>query len=143
MGLFGRRRRATDDDRPTAFPISYEGPAPYMKSLGDGCGVVFEDDGESGYFYATDAEHATVHDALHLFDAGDRAAPAPGDQLFVVWHPSLRRAGLFYGGRFHAVFDFAAHRGVCRDGQPAASAAGNWSPQGHAWDEDLVAGLEP
>ena len=146
MALFKRRDRGpanSESDQVTAFPIKFSGPAPYAKPLGGEFGVVFEDDGATGYFYATDGSNTEILDALHVYDCQTTDALQAGDQVFVVWNPARRRAGLFYRERFQAVFDFAAKRGVCRTGAPPVSASSSWSAPGHDWDEAFIGGLEP
>ena len=50
-----------------AHPINFNGKGVYglENELFD-FGVIFEDDGETGYFYATNKDHTEVFDALHL-----------------------------------------------------------------------------
>jgi hypothetical protein len=143
---FNRRvgqKHDAEPDEATAFPVRYQGKGPYAKSFADEYGVVFEDDGETGYFYATDGEHTQIFDALHLYDRGDSDSLQPGEEAFVVWNPSRKRAGLYYRNEFHAVFDFSARRGVCRTGFPPALSSSDWSQSGHRWDDSFVSGLEP
>ncbi|HLI91977.1 MAG TPA: DUF2251 domain-containing protein [Puia sp.] len=76
-------------------------------------GVVFEDDGDTAYFYAVekDAEGAgmRVLDALHIWDK-DCGTAEPG-LLQIVWSGDWLKAALVIGGRCHALFDFEAHGG--------------------------------
>jgi hypothetical protein len=113
---------------------------PYAKSFGDDCGVLFEDDGTSGYFYATNGDNSEVFDALWVYDRSDDQALQPGAEAFIVWNPARRRAGLFYDERFHAAFDFVAKQGVCREGSSPASST-DWSPSGHTWDDSFTEGI--
>ena len=69
-------------------------------------GVVFEDDCGTGYFYAVHQEEGIL-DALHIYNVED-----------------LGLAALDINGYIHAVFDFAAHAGYCRNAFPEAS--GDW-----------------
>ncbi|MCY2925242.1 MAG: DUF2251 domain-containing protein [Planctomycetota bacterium] len=138
--LFGTKRNAEPDEA-TAYPISFSGKGPYQKSFGNDFGVVFEDDGETGYFYATNGSHTTIFDALHVYDRNTPDAIPVGEQLFVVWNPSRKRAGLYFRGQFQAVFDFARRRGGCRNGFPPPGK--QWSETGHNWDEELTDGLQP
>ncbi|MHC4121188.1 MAG: DUF2251 domain-containing protein [Planctomycetota bacterium] len=136
------RDRAEMPDEAIAHPIVFSGPGPYAKSLDAKCGVVFEDDGETGYFYATDSGGTTIFDALHLYDRQDNDRLRQGEEVFVVWNPGRQRAAIFYHDQFQAVFDFTARRGACRTGFPPSKGKG-WSADGHAWDESLTMGLEP
>ena len=87
-------------------------------------GTVFEDDGDSAYFYAVekDKEGAglRVLDALHIFETDD--AGGEGDdklrltagqpvRLLVVWSRDWEKCALVIGGLCHAIFDFKVHGG--------------------------------
>lgn len=79
-------------------------------------GVVFEDDGESAYFYAVekDGDDAGLRilDALHIHesDEGGDASPAPAP-LKIIWSKDWEKVALIIDGYVHALFDFAAHGG--------------------------------
>ena len=113
---------------------SYAGCSPF--------GAVFEDDGETGYFYGLDTRlgDAQVLDALHVYNVAsvrDRERP---NEVDVVWSKDGRRAALLINGYAHAAFDFEDRRGYCRTGFPSSS---QWSVSGHAWDDAAVAFLDP
>ena len=102
-------------------------------------GVVFEDDGETGYLYATNASHSHVHDAISLYKASDR--PSLDSEMFIVWNGGSKKAGLFYEDRFEAVVDFEGQRACSRSGLSSVKPEGaSWNPD-HRWiegiDEDL------
>lgn len=105
-------------------------------------GVVFEDDGETGYFYAVDNSGTAagkVVDALWIYDvkgAPDASAPRA---VQIRWSVDGLKAGLFVDGSPQAVFDFSARRGYNRANFPATS---TWSRSNHAWDPSIVAGLD-
>jgi hypothetical protein len=136
--LFGKREEKSDA-RPTAFPVNYLGPGPYAKTL-DEFGVVFEDDGETGYFYATDASRSQIFDALHIYNRSEGDGLIAGEEAFVVFSSNHKRVGLFFREKFQAVFDFETKRGVCRTGFPPTN--GLWSLEGHKWDNEMIKGLE-
>lgn len=99
--------------------------------------AVFEDDGETGYFYAVDFrnDENPIQDAVHIYNVSnvtDRGTPST---VQIVWSSDGLKAGLIINRYPHAVIDFAARRAVCRTGFPAPSSG--WS--GHAWDDDAVA----
>jgi hypothetical protein len=130
------------NEGPIAFPITFNGPGPYMKVFsGTGYGVVFEDDGETGYLYVTNEKQDEILDALHLYNYGGPAQIEPGDQVFVVWNEELQKVGVFYHDAFQAIVDFRNHVACCRTGFPEASS--EWVKSSHEWQEKLVAGLEP
>ena len=105
--------------------------------------AVFEDDGDTGYFYGLDttreqAGDNPILDALQVYSVAaveDREASYP---IEIRWAAEGNRAGLFIEGRCHAIFDFDLRRAVCRTGFPESS--GEFTPS-HDWDETLVAGL--
>jgi hypothetical protein len=96
-------------------------------------GVVFEDDGETGYFYAVekDAEGQglRVLDALHIYEVDDEDIEAnggdpvgPGDagnsvdgrkssKLMLVWSTDWNKCALVIDGFCHAIYDFVAQGG--------------------------------
>jgi len=97
----------SEGNHPVAHPFTFERSGPYSKSFdGSGFGVVFEDDGETGYFYATDEKHATIFDALHLYNPRDPNRLKAGEEGFIVRNGAYLRAGLFYNERFQSVIDF-------------------------------------
>ena len=84
-------------------------------------GVVFEDDGTTGYFYAVaPGAETTILDALHIYnvtDVADRETPAKA-QLF--WTVNELAAALIINGHCHALYDFQRQAGFCRTAFPAA-----------------------
>ncbi|MEO6315958.1 MAG: DUF2251 domain-containing protein [Chitinophagaceae bacterium] len=84
--------------------------------------VVFEDDAETGYFYAIELTPATggqqILDALHIYEV-DAIAPdkRPG-AVRIIWSTDWLKCGLLINNYCHAVFDFAAQGGYCRNEFP-------------------------
>jgi len=87
-------------------------------------GVVFEDDGESAYFYAVerdgDGPGLRILDALHIHqselpevpEAADPADIAPTARpLLIVWSRDWMKCALIIDGYAHALFDFEAQGG--------------------------------
>ena len=102
-------------------------------------GVVFEDDGETGYFYAVerDAEGQgmRVLDALHIYEADDEedqgGPPGSGaegvrtgsgdagnsvdgrktSKLLLVWSTDWNKCALVIDGFCHAIYDFVVQGG--------------------------------
>jgi hypothetical protein len=98
--------------------------------------VVFEDDGETGYFYACGSVNGPILDALHIYNVAsvvDRDRPS---EYKIGWSPSGRQAILLINGQPHAVFDFDREKGWCRSGFPPSNE--KWSLDGHDWDEACV-----
>lgn len=112
-----------------------EGPAPEGPFS-----AVFEDDGQTGYFYALDrsAHVQPIQDAVQIYNVvnvTDRAMPSTAK---VGWSKDNQKVVLLMNGYPHAVFDFEARQGFCRTGFPPAPSNGNWSTSGHAWDEGAI-----
>ncbi|AZC18571.1 DUF2251 domain-containing protein [Pseudomonas sp. CMR5c] len=103
--------------------------------------VVFEDDGDTGYFYALDtaAEGNPIYDALHIYNAADVSDSHKPSMVKVGWAVDHRKAVLLINDFPHAVFDFDAKQGYCRSGFPPQAGNG-WSEGGHQWD-DAALGL--
>ena len=103
-------------------------------------GAVFEDDGDTGYFYALDTSRheQPILDALHIYNVAsviDRAKPSI---VRVTWSPDGLRVLLKLNDYPHAGFDFAKFRGYCRTNFPAAPKTG-FSSNGHEWSDELLA----
>ena len=77
----------------------------------------------------------------NLYNVGDVKQVKPGDEVFIVWNPSLMKAGIFYHQQFQAIIDFKKQRACCRTGFPPPNK--RWCKSSHEWDEMLVTGLEP
>ena len=84
-------------------------------------GVVFEDDGTTGYLYAVEPGiELTLLDALHIYnvaDVADRQLPITA-QLF--WTVGETAAALIINGFCHALYDFQRQAGFCRNAFPVA-----------------------
>jgi len=93
-------------------------------------GVVFEDDGETAYFYAvekdTTGQGLRILDALHIYESADPGPeeersdsprPDPGkgspaaSKLILVWSKDWKKCALVIDGFCHAIFDFEAQGG--------------------------------
>lgn len=114
-----------------------EGPAPEGPFA-----TVFEDDGDTGYFYALDgsAKGNRIQDALSIYDVQN---VTDRDKLSVVkigWSKDSQKAVLLINDYPHAVFDFSTRQGFCRTGFPPPPSNGVWSRSGHQWT-DAVADL--
>jgi hypothetical protein len=101
----------------------------------DSFATFFEDDGDTGYFYAMERKGAEFHivDALQIYvvaNVTDRHKPS---ELAIVWSSDGTKAALLINDNSHAVFDFAAKRGYCRTGFGTASA--DWPDARHDWSD--------
>ena len=105
----------------------------------------FEDDGETGYFYAVDLRPPdnTILDAVHIYNVAnvvDRDRPST---LSIVWSEDGAKCALLINGYPHAAFDFAAKRGYCRTNFPnfPNKAERSWAESDHSWSDEAVAWL--
>ena len=109
-----------------------EGPAP----LGD-YSAVFEDDGDTGYFYALDyrSPGQPIQDAIHIYNASD-SGDTRSAEVKIGWSADNQSAVLILNGLPYAVFDFAAKYGYGRSGFPAPAPGSGWSR--HEWSESAL-----
>jgi hypothetical protein len=110
-----------------------EGSAP-----GGRYAAIFEDDGDTGYFYALDLSHAEqpVQDALHIYNVVNIVNRDTLSTVTIGWSADSQKAALLINGNAHAVVDFSTKRGYCRTGFPPPSAESGWT--GHDWDDAAV-----
>jgi hypothetical protein len=109
------------------FVESFSPESPY--------GAVFEDDGQTAYFYAVEKDQEgtglRVLDALHILETGVEpdeeedaaldtapesitdvpAAVQKASKLQIVWSRDWMKCALVIDGLCHALFDFIAHGG--------------------------------
>jgi len=84
-------------------------------------GVVFEDDGETAYFYAVEKDPGgtglRVLDALHIYESAEEGdgskekSEKPASKLLLVWSRDWKKCALVIDGACHAIFDFEAQGG--------------------------------
>ena len=92
-------------------------------------GVVFEDDGETGYFYARDycIEDSLFVDALHIYSVkGVRDADVPST-VRIVWAKDWEKVALLINDSPHAMFDFGKKVGYSVDEFPEPDPKSGWS----------------
>lgn len=112
-----------------------ESPSPQKRFA-----AVFEDDGETGYFYAVDTQSdaGAIQDGLHIYDVADIADKTTPMVVSIAWSSDGQQAGLFIGRYPHAVFDFSQRKGHCRTGFPPVRSDSDWSQGGHEWDDQAL-----
>ncbi len=113
--------------------VVVEGPSPRSHYR-----AVFEDDGETGYFYGLDfsREDQPIVDARHIYNVeqvSDRSTPSV---VQIVWSEDGLKAALLINEYPHAVIDFAARRAYCRSAFPPPDE--KWSQHDAAWDDDAM-----
>jgi hypothetical protein len=76
-------------------------------------GVVFEDDGETAFFYAVQKMEGELRilDALHIYEADEEADPLPPAELKIIWSRDWLKCALVIDGHVHALYDLEAHGG--------------------------------
>jgi hypothetical protein len=114
-------------------PVVVEGPAPNTPY-----GAVFEDDGETGYFYGLDfsRKDQPIVDARHIYNSKqvtDRHLPSV---VQIVWSTDGLKTALLINKYPHAIIDFAARRSYCRSAFPPPT--DEWSAHDVAWDDAAV-----
>jgi hypothetical protein len=113
-------------------PTVIEAPSPEGQF-----GVVFEDDGTTGYFYALDSEcgEEPFVDALHIYSVEgvtDRHFPS---FVHILWSSDGSKACLIINRYPHAMFDFSNKKSYSRDVFPEPAPRSQWTH--HAWDDSL------
>jgi hypothetical protein len=91
-------------------------------------GVVFEDDGETGYFYARDyaVPERFFVDALHIYNVQgvvDRDKPC---RVKIIWARDFSAAALMINLVPHAVFHFVERCGYAKRPYPAPDPSTGW-----------------
>lgn len=98
-------------------------------------GVVFEDDGDTGYFYATSKDG--ILDALHIYNVEDVFDKHIPNHVLILWDDACTLAALCINDYIHAVYDFVAQAGYCRNGFPEAH--GEWvKVENRVLDDELL-----
>ena len=107
--------------------------------------TVFEDDGDTGCFYAvdTDVEDGNpVQDALLVYAVADVLDADLASTLEIGWSDDGLKALLLINDLPHAAFDFERRQGWCLLGLPEAAVNKAWSKASRQWSEDVEALFE-
>ena len=84
--------------------------------------VVFEDDTETGYFYALEItgekEEQRILDALHIYNVDEIDEAERKAMLRILWSKDWQRCALIINNYCHAVFDFKHQGGYNRNEFP-------------------------
>lgn len=101
-------------------------------------GVAFEDDLESGHFYAFRAEgEGVILDALHIYNVRDVIFKDKPSKLNILWTEDALIASLLINDYCHAVFDFTNRSGYCRNASPEN--VGEWrQTDGRLLTDELI-----
>lgn len=100
--------------------------------------VVFQDNGETGYFYAIDKvnEELVVLDTLHIYNVKDVVNVEDECLVKILWTEDYSKAILSINNYYHALFDFKNQKGYCRTGFPEANKV--WNNQVNRLLTDLL-----
>jgi hypothetical protein len=114
-------------------PVTLMGPShctPYS--------TVFEDDGDTGYFYGLDTREREqpILDALHVYNVRAVTDKDKSSLVQIVWSADGLRVALLINKYPHAAFDFVKKRGYCRTGFPPGRP--EFSAEGHAWSDEVL-----
>jgi hypothetical protein len=107
--------------------------------------AIFEDDGDTGYFYAYDrgSKKEPILDAVFIYNVKDVKDREKASQLMIYWANTHDKCALVINNYAHAAFDFAACRGMCRADYPnfERGSEGKWPPIDHSWSDAAIAWL--
>ena len=97
--------------------------------------TVFEDNGETGYFYALDGEKTDnqIRDAVHIYNIENVTNKNIPSKIEIVWSKDGLKSALLINDYPHAVFDFVEKRGYCRTNFPPSNK--NWTKFEHEWTD--------
>jgi len=118
-------------------PTVLESPGPRTPNK-----VVFEDDGETGYFYALDLsrpDSSQIVDAIGIYNVNRTDSPK-ALSIRIQWAGDAGKVALFVNGRAEAVFDFDGKRGYARSGSPMPGVS-PWPRSDHSWDDRALVGI--
>lgn len=100
------------------FSVGEQYVADSVRSAGD-YGVVFEDDGKTGYFYLLAVNDGNkVLDALHIYNVEQVIDKHIPSAIQLVWTDTWSIACLLINGYCHAIFDISRRFSYCKTGFP-------------------------
>ena len=106
---------------------------------------VFEDDGQTGVFYAVDTDvedRNPVQDALLVYLAADVTDGHLASTVEIGWSDDGLKALLLINEAPHAAFDFARRQGWCLTGLPETAVNKAWSKSSRLWSDEVEALFE-
>lgn len=113
-------------------PITLDCPSPKTNFS-----VVFEDDGEAGYFYGLDLDNQKqpVLDALQIYNVKDILDENVSVKVEIIWSEDGLKSCLAINGFKHAIFDFASRKAYCRMNYPPPDRRFTNS---HKWNDEAL-----
>ncbi len=100
--------------------------------------TVFDDNEETGYFYALDAEKTDnqICDAMQIYNVTNVVDKTVPSKLEIVWSEDGLKSALLINNFPHAIFDFAEKRGYCRTNFPPSNKT--WTSFEHEWIDEAL-----
>ena len=113
-------------------PVVLESDAPSGER-----GVVFEDDGDTGYFYARDyrVEGKMFVDAMHIYSVKGVVDADRPSSIRIIWTRDFSKSALLINDAPYGIFDFKDKIGYCQDKFPEPDAETGWQREG--WSSEL------
>jgi hypothetical protein len=100
--------------------------------------VVFEDDTQTGYFYALDTNFENnIQDAVHIYNVKDIVDKNIPSEIIITWSEDGLKSILYINNYPHAIIDFENKKCYCRTGFPPKDKKSKWSSNGHEWNEEI------
>jgi hypothetical protein len=103
--------------------------------------VVFEDDTETGYFYAYEIDKETealqILDAVHVYQVDSIIEEDKAGVIKIIWSTDWLKCALLINNYCHAVFDFANHGGYNRNEFPPPNEI--WTKTKRKLTDEMVA----
>ena len=104
--------------------------------------VVFEDDGESAYFYALNASRndPRILDVINIYTVEHVSDCKTPCSIEIVWSNDGSRVILTIDDYPHAAFDFLAKQGYGRTNYPNVprSEDNSWHSDDHKWSDSVL-----
>jgi hypothetical protein len=101
---------------------------------------VFEDNGETAYFYACDRANTEmpILDGVHIYNVADLIDGHLDSEVEIRWSADGLKAGLLINEYLYAVLDFATQKAYSRSNFPPV--CGAWSITGGrpSWHDGLA-----
>ena len=100
----------------------------------------FEDDGETGYFYAVKLPQTEggILDAVHVYNVANLTDRSRPSKFLIAWSADADKCALLINGYPHATFDFTAKRGYCRTNflNFPSREIDEWLQSDHQWSDE-------
>src|SRR6218665_1638322 len=92
-------------------------------------GVVFEDDGDTGYFYARDFSRPelSIVDALHVYNVSAVVDPERPSEVRIIWSRDFMVSALLINQSPHVIFHFGECCGYSEKPFPDADPKSGWT----------------